>query len=102
MIDDKKVVQFSDYYKPEPVPEIIPEPEVVANPNLTAVPVDVWKGFSPETQADAIANDVTAHILIMFENMGIEPTDAETKEIYDALAKVYKRYCIEKEDSDGE
>lgn len=102
MSDDNKVVRFSDYYKPKPAPEIVPEPEVTT-PKLTAVPADVWKGFSPETKADAIANDVTTTILIMFERMGMEPSDTETKGIYDALTVVSKRMCgVDKEDSNGE
>lgn len=103
MSEDDKVVQFSDFHKPEPAPEPIPEPEVVASPNLTAVPAEIWKGFSPETQADAIANDVTTNILLMFERMGVEPTDAETKGIYDALTMISNRMCgVEKENPDGE
>lgn len=99
-MSDDNIIKLADH-RPAPKPEA--EPMVSAEAYHTAVPTDIWEGFSPETKADALANDLTANMLMTFERIGMEPTDAETTEVYDALAKISNRFFgVTKEDSDGE
>ena len=69
----------------------------------TKVAPEIWDSFSPETKSDALTNDIVANDMKVFENLGMEATDEEIMEVYNALAKISNRFFgVEKEDSDGE